>query len=65
MKQLKIILLASMVILFTACGGGGSSPGGDTPPSTNPQIIAIDKVKAYAMIIPYLFQQYKTILMQV
>ncbi len=48
MKQLKIILLASMVILFTACGGGGSSPGGDTPPSTNPQIIAIDKVKAYA-----------------
>uniref|UniRef100_UPI0035628B87 DUF5011 domain-containing protein n=1 Tax=Sulfurovum sp. TaxID=1969726 RepID=UPI0035628B87 len=46
MKQLKIFLLASMVMLFTACGGGGSS----TPDTVTPdvQTVAIDKIKTYA-----------------
>jgi len=36
MKQLKMLLLASMVILFTACGGGSSSSVTtlDSTPST-------------------------------
>ncbi len=51
MKQLKMLLLASMVIFFTACGGGSSS-GGSAPsnpinPET-PQTIAIAKIMLYA-----------------
>ena len=49
MKQVKILLLASMAILFTACGGGGGSSSDTATISVEtPQITAIDKIKLYA-----------------
>lgn len=50
MKQIKMSLLASMIMIFTACGGGSSSSTTSTTVSNTetPQTIAIDKIKAYA-----------------
>ncbi len=46
MKQIKMLLLTSMVILFTACGGGSS--GGTTVTIDDPQLAAMSIIKAYA-----------------
>lgn len=50
MKQIKMGLLASMIMIFTACGGGSSSSTTSTAVSNTetPQTIAIDKIKTYA-----------------
>ncbi|WP_415406295.1 DUF4382 domain-containing protein [Sulfurovum sp. CS9] len=57
MKQIKMLLLASMVILFTACGGGSSSDGtapsattsGSTPTATTPDSTSSAKTETGVM----------------
>lgn len=47
MKQIKMLLLASMVMLFTACGGGSSSTS-NVPVVDDPQTVAIAKIISFA-----------------